>query len=221
MRRTVIGVLLAGLGAFCIGALATSAGATAFRAPREPSIDAPSGDPVVVSASSSGAPEAVTVKVSGFEPNTNVFVEQCSGEPETADGWTPTRSCDAGTSPAAAIVDADGNATFDASDPNHTFTPVSGLSPQGLFNCVPEGVKAPDDEVETFSNCRIRVSTNNLRPTSDQVFLAIKLPGSGESSDSGSNVSTYLLVFVVGAVVVIGVAFARRRTRADKQVNRR
>ena len=219
MRRAFIGCAAVALLALGVGPLAGAVGAVGAatsRAPGDTTIDAPGDDPIVVSASASGAPGAVTVKVSGFEPNTNVFVEQCSGEPESSDGWTPTRSCDAGTSPAAAIVDADGHATFDASDPNHAFTPVVGPSPQGLFNCIPAGAAKPDNGVDSFTNCRIRVSTNNLRPTSDQVFRAIELPGSEAASGSGSNVGAFVVAFAVAALIVIGVVFARRRTRADQ-----
>jgi hypothetical protein len=138
----------------------------------------PSGTPFVVGADGSGNPRAFTVKASGFTPSTNVFVEQCDGTAPSTAGWDPTINCDLGSSPAAVASDASGSVTFDAADVNHRFTPFKGESPQSLFNCLATGQAAPGNGLPNYTNCQVRISSNNTGPTSDQVFFTLSLPHS-------------------------------------------
>src|SRR5262245_33790297 len=95
-------------------------------------------DPHALTFDDDGKPETFTVTASGFSAGSLVYVEQCDGRAPTSENWRPTINCDAGTSPAPAIVDDDGVATFPSDDRNHAFHPFVGESPQQLFNCVPE-----------------------------------------------------------------------------------
>ena len=141
-------------------------------------ITTPTGSPFVVPGNLAGDPQKFTVVASGFVPGTNVFVEQCDGTPSTAVGWEPTQNCDVGSSPSAAVVDSNGNATFLSTDPNHAFTPFRGASPQGLFNCLSPLEASPDNGLTDFRNCQLRVASNNVVSTSDQVFRTLQLPES-------------------------------------------
>jgi large repetitive protein len=139
-------------------------------------ITTPTGNPIVVPGNAAGDPVAFTVVASGFVPGTNVFVEQCDGTPTTAVGWEPAQNCDVGSSPSPAIADTNGNATFLSTDSNHAFIPFKGASPQGLFNCLSPTDPSPQNGLDNFRNCQLRVSTNNVVSTSDQVLTTLRLP---------------------------------------------
>jgi hypothetical protein len=145
-------------------------------------------NPIVVPGDAAGNPLAINVVATGFPEGEGLaFVEQCDGvDPGTA-GYSPLTHCDSATSPAATDVGADGVASFPASDPNFAFTPFKGQSPQHKFNCVAPGESAPSAK-PTFSNCQIRVSTNNLATTTDQAYFTITLPATvlHTPSDIGS-----------------------------------
>lgn len=139
-------------------------------------VSTPSGNPIVVPADSSGNPRAITVTASGFQPDDSVFIEQCDGTPTTTFGWDPTVNCDLGTSPAPVVADSNGSVTFSALSAAHRFTPFKGTSPQGQFDC-----RAPQDPASaagqpSFTNCQVRLSTNNSTVTGDQTFFTLSLP---------------------------------------------
>jgi hypothetical protein len=161
--------------AAAMGALTALVGMSAAAA--DTRITEPSEDPVTVTVADDGWPAAVTVKADGFEPFQSVYIEQCNDRtPEDAD-WSPAIDCDPGSAPAAAIADESGVVVFAADDPNHAFRPFVGASPQRSFNCLGPDAPSPDNELEQdFRECQIRVSSNNTRSTSDQVFLRIELP---------------------------------------------
>lgn len=140
------------------------------------SITEPSGSTVNVGKDDQGYAAAFTVTARGFQPYENVFIEQCNGRPPTAASWSPSLDCDLGSAPAAAVADADGVATFSATDPNHALYPVVGPSPEALFNCLTPTMRSPANGVDDFTNCQVRISTSNTEGTDDQVFLRIKLP---------------------------------------------
>lgn len=197
------------------------AGVVAFASPvlAATTITSP-GSPYAVTADGSGTLQPFTIKVAGFKPNVSVYIEQCSGQPATAAKWTPTLACDVQSSPAAAITDGSGVATFAASDPNHAFHPFSGASPQNLFSCTASGAKAPEKDVPNYDNCQVRVATTNVAATDDQVFLTMTLPGgdgsSSASSGSDSSDPPYGLI-AAGVVVVVvggGAFLVLRRRRA-------
>ena len=170
MRRIValfLTVLLGGVGLVLVASPASAA-----------TITTPTGDPFVVPGDAGGNPQPFTVSASGYAAGSNVFIEQCDGTPTTATGWDPTTNCDLGASPAAVVADAGGVATFPAGDPNYSFHPFKGVSPQGLFNCLAPGQASPANGLPDFTNCQFRVSTNNSASTSDQVFRTMTLPAS-------------------------------------------
>jgi hypothetical protein len=203
--------IVAGAGAIGLIALvAPLSASTTFTTPTE--------NPFVVPVNASGQPKPFTVKVGGFEPNTSVYIEQCDGNAPASADWTPTKHCDVLSSPAAAITDAHGVATFDSSDPNHAFTAFKGVSPQHLFNCLGTGEVSTPNGLPNFDACQIRVASTNTATTPDQVFLTISLPKPGSSlPDHGAGPSDLPYRLVSGSVVVAGVGAAsfliRRRGR--------
>lgn len=151
-------------------------------------ITQPVGATFAVPGDASGNPLPFTVAATGFTPTALVYVEQCDGVDPTTKDWSPTVDCDLGSSPAPAIVDATGKATFLATDVNHAFTPFKGESEQSLFNCLSPTQPSPANGLADFRNCRMRVSTNNNAITADQSFVALTLPelGSGTTTTSTS-----------------------------------
>lgn len=136
----------------------------------------PSDQPVRVGVDAQGYPAPVTVVARGFEPYASVYIEQCNGKTPGDGEWSPGLDCDFGSAPAAAIADASGVVTFAAGDRNHAVRPFFGAGPQRLFNCLGPSSASPQDEVDDFRNCQIRVSTNNTTETDDQVFVRLELP---------------------------------------------
>lgn len=170
-------------------------------------ITEPAHVPYAVTLDSSNRPQAFTVVAKGFRPGSLVYVEQCDGHAPTDANWRAAANCDLGSSPAAAIVDKNGTATFDASDKNHAFHPFLGESPQQLFNCVPKGITAPKDDLPTYSTCQVRVSSNNYSSTTDQVFFALTLPtalASAKSSHSSSSNRAAVVAVIVAAALLLG-----------------
>lgn len=121
---------------------------------------------------------AITISASGFTPGQQVFVEQCDGVSPAANGWDPTIDCDNGFSPAPVPADSNGQVTFDANSANHKFIPFRGGSPQGDFNCLAPADPpfTPTDGLTDYTNCTIRVSSNNATVTSDQRFFNLVVP---------------------------------------------
>jgi hypothetical protein len=142
----------------------------------------PSGSPVTAAVPPTGQLAPVAVVAAGFAPGALVYVEQCDGVPPSEQQWTPTAHCDLGSSPAPAIADAGGKATFAAADANHAFRPFAGESPQSLFNCTAPGRKVPANGLPSFANCKLRVSTNNASVTVDQVFRVLAFRAAAVSS---------------------------------------
>src|SRR5262249_35516297 len=136
-------------------------------------ITTPSTNPFTVQADSNHNPLPFTINATGFTAGTQVFVEQCDGVSPTAPGWSPVIDCDLGSSPAPALVNSQGNVTFPSTDRNHAFHPFKGVSPQGLFNCLASGQADPNNGLKSFTNCQVRVSSNNTVPTGDQAFLTL------------------------------------------------
>jgi hypothetical protein len=163
-------VRLVGVVSVVLVALSSGAVATEIRQP--------TGSPFAVR----GGPSAFTLVASGFTPNANVFVEQCDGVPVTTTGWSPTIDCDLGSSPPPASADTNGVVTFDG---NKIFHPFQGESPQGLFNCLAPRQSAPANQLRSFTNCQVRVSSNNSAATADQTFLTIVLPPPGTHAPGG------------------------------------
>jgi hypothetical protein len=181
-------------------------------------ITAPSADPFHVALDASGEPVPFTITATGFLAGHLVFVEQCDGRLPSAPNWTPSRDCDVGGAPAPAVVDAKGTVQFLATDPNRAFNPVLGESPESLFNCIAPGGTAPKNDLTNYTNCQIRLSSNNVSATDDQVFASIVFGGSASGGGSSSSSPVGLVLIVVGVLIVtilVLVVFRRRRRSAD------
>jgi hypothetical protein len=196
---------------------------TMSRADAVTSISEPNGNPYGVQLDPQGRPVPFTIVVAGFPAGSLVYVEQCDPQPTSAPNWAPTRDCDIGTSPAAAIVDPTGRARFDAADRNHSFQPFVGLGPESLFSCVTPGAAAAKNGLPEYRSCQIRVSSNNNQSTPDQVFMPIVFgsasasPAAPGRSGSSSHLTTlFVIVAVVVLLVAVGAApvVARRRRGA-------
>ncbi len=219
-RAALVGLLVA---VFLATVFAAGAGAVT-------AIAQPSGNPYIVKLDAHRTPLEFTVVATGFPAGSLVYIEQCNDRPPTAPHWLPTRDCDIGSSPAAAIVDQAGTARFPAGDPNHGFQPFTGLGPEGLFACLSPSAPSLNQGVPEYRSCQIRVSSNNNDTTNDQVFLPIafggapaKVPASGTrgaagaSKSSGSGSATLVVAMLAVLAVVAGAAaivMVRRRRRA-------
>ena len=154
---------------------------TATAAPAFAAVTRPSSNPYTVLSDGSGNIRYMTVTASGFQPDDNVFIEQCDGTSPSSVFWDPTINCDLGSSPASAVANASGVVTFSATDVNHRFRPFAGDSPQGLFNCRAPGAPVGSSN-PSFTDCKMRLSTSNATGTSDQQFITLTLPGTPKLS---------------------------------------
>ncbi len=165
----VLGVLLV---------LAVVAGAATITTPK---------GPVKVAADAKGNPAPFVVAASGFSPGANIFAEQCDGNAPSTPRWSATLNCDLGSAPPPAIADANGVATFNGQS---MFQPVAGPSPQHLFNCIAPGTAPPKNHLKTYTNCQVRVSSNNSQNTQDQSFVTMVLPGPNAPRQPATTTST-------------------------------
>jgi hypothetical protein len=163
------------------------------------SITEPSGSPVVAPLDVAGRLAPIQVSATGFPLRTAVYVEQCDGTSPTTLHWDPTVHCDLGSSPSAVYADANGNVTFGVSDPKHAFVPFVGESPQSLFNCLPTGAKAPSNGLPNFTDCQVRVSSNDAAVTADQQFFGLKLPANATNPPPKPVTTTTILPRAGGA----------------------
>jgi hypothetical protein len=178
-------------------------------------ITTPSSNPFTIPEDAQGNPVSFTISGGGFPANApNVVVEQCDGtNPATTPGWSPNTHCDLATSPSPTSADANGNYTFPANDPNFGFTPFPpGPSPSNLFNCLYPGQTPPANGKPSFTNCQIRVSSNDTAVTSDQVFLTLTYP---QPTSSVSEVPV-AIVLPLGFLAIGGAFWLIRRRRAGQ-----
>jgi hypothetical protein len=193
-------------------------------------ITEPSGSPVVAPVDPAGHLAPLPVSATGFPVRTAVYVEECDGTGPTMPRWDPTEHCDLASSPAAAYADADGSVTFSAS---RAFVPFVGESPQSLFNCLPNGSPSPSNGLPSFTNCQVRVSSNNSAVTADQRFFGLRLPANAANPPprttttttkpragvASNNVTT--TTRMTAAVPVRSRHTARRRPRCRPRTPRR
>jgi hypothetical protein len=184
----------------------------------------PSSGSVKISYDAQGKPKQFTIKVSGFQPNQVVSVEQCDGKPVTDPSFGITLDCDTATIPAQANANAKGVVTFPANDPNFGFQPVRGASPQNFFNCVGPGDPKPINHLPTYSVCQVRVASDYVKRTTDEVFFPIDFGGkaansssevkAGRSSSSTPWALIAVIVLVAAAIVAAVIFLVRRRQHA-------
>jgi hypothetical protein len=177
-----------------------------------PHIVAPTQRPYHVALDANGKPIAFTVTAAGYPQFTQVFVEQCDGRQPSEPNWSPAVDCDDVSGQSPATADKHGVATFTATDPNVALQPFIGQSPQAIFNCIAPHSSAPNNGLPTFTNCQIRVATNPVKATEDQLFVPLVLGG----SNSSSSLSPWLFVAIIAGVVLVvaavigGIARTRR-----------
>lgn len=143
--------------------------------------------PYSVAADAKGNPAPFVVVASGFTAGSNIFAEQCDGNAPTTPQWSPTINCDLGSAPPPAIADANGVATFEGQS---MFQPFAGASPEHLFNCIAPGTSPPKNKLKTYTNCQLRVSSNNSSSTQDQTFMKLVLPGPNAPRQSATTTTT-------------------------------
>ena len=193
-------------GAIGVVALALPAAAT-FTSPTPPG-------PFTLSVNGSGDPLPFDIVVNGFHAGDHVVAEICDGTPASAQGWDPTINCDQQTAGSYALADANGVATFLASDVNRHINPFRGEGPSQLFNCIHAGDADPGNGEPTFSNCQLKVSTSLANGTTDQQFMTLTLPSAG-----GGPVTPevpFAVLLPIGAIAVGGGYFLIRRRRASR-----
>jgi hypothetical protein len=139
----------------------------------------PPTNPYAVPGDEAGNPLPFTITASGFNVGQNVFIEECDGKAATAPGWDPALDCDPGDTTPAKIADDTGTASF-AVGTDWQFTAFKGESPSSQFNCLgpDDPAMTPINFLQDWTNCQIRISSNNASATGDQQFLAIVLPDS-------------------------------------------
>ena len=158
-----------------LGVFVVSVGAT---------VTQPNSNPFNVPGDSAGNPKPFAVEVDGFAPGVQVFIEQCDGKDTGAVDWNVNFDCDLGSATPPVLADAGGVATFPVGTARE-FTPFKGESPQSLFNCVAASNDPPTTNGLTdWTNCQVRVSSNNTQATTDQQFFTLHLPKKPFSCDA-------------------------------------
>jgi hypothetical protein len=176
----------------------------------------PGDNPYHVVLDAQGKPQPFTVSATGFQPGHLVYLEQCNGRGPAEPNWSPSLDCDVGNAPPPAIVDKSGTATFATTDPDRKFTPFVGPSPSSLFNCLAPNGPHPNNGLTSYTNCQIRVSSNNVAATQDQVFSSIVFGGSGGGSSHAGWLIALGAVLVVLAILGLFLVL-RGRSSADAE----
>jgi hypothetical protein len=176
-------------------------------------ISTPSSNPFTIPVDGSGNPVAFDVAGTGFPANTPIYVEECDGVAPTSPGWSPTTHCDNQTSGTPITSDGSGNVTFPASNQNSNFIPFpAGLSPSGLFNCIAPGQTPPSNGKPSYTNCQLRMSSNDSGVTADQAFITLTYPAAtGQVAEV-----PYAVILPIGFLLIGGAFwfFYRRRSAA-------
>jgi hypothetical protein len=149
-----------------------------------------SNKPFQVPADNKGNPVSFTVAGTGWQPHTQVWIEQCDGVPPTSPTWNPNTDCDPATSPAGAVADAKGNVSFPVTNHNWAFPVFRGGSPQSMFNCLSPHERDLGNHLTSYRNCQVRMSSNDSAVTTDQTFLPIVLPDRIDGSDTAAPTTT-------------------------------
>ena len=173
------------------------------------SISSPT-SPFTLPVDASGNPVSFTISGTGFTAGVGIFVEECDGVPSSTPNYNPTLHCDNATSPSAVQADSTGAVNFPANDPNFGFTPFpAGLSPQNLFNCIAPGQTPPSNGKPTFTNCQLRMSSNNGAATSDQAFITLTYP----PPSTGVAEVPYAVILPIGFLLIGGAFWFLYRRR--------
>ncbi len=145
-------------------------------------ITSPTGNPFVVSGDSAGNPQPFTITANGFTPGVPVYVEECDGKTPNVGTWNVNIDCDNGRSTPGNVADGSGNVTF-AVGGDFQFTPFKGESPSTLFNCLSPHGAPIGNGLQNWTNCQLRVSSNNASHTGDESLPADPVAGRAERHD--------------------------------------
>jgi hypothetical protein len=194
--------------------------------------------PVVQSGSTAGTPLTFPVAGTGYLTNQQVFIEICDGNnASTFPGWDPNANCDLATSPAASTAQGTaGTTSWPATTASNSIVDFRGTSPQGIFNCVAQedvqGVPQNSDGsytltasatkngeplapgVPSWTNCQLRMSSNNSAVTADQVFITLTIP----NTPTGVPEASFPVLLPIGAagLLAAGVIITRRRRHSAR-----
>jgi hypothetical protein len=141
-------------------------------------VTTPSTNPFNVPGDAAGNPLSFQIDASPFPQGVSVaFVEQCDGiDPATDPNYSVLDHCDTNSSSAKVDVHADGVAEFLANDPNYGFYPFKGADSLNRWNCIAPGDPTPANGKPTYTNCQIRVSTDQNNFSSSDAYATMTLP---------------------------------------------
>ena len=220
MRNTT--KLLAAAGTVAAGSLMMAAPAFAATAITSPACGSTCPVTSYTSADHNGQPKPWTVTGSGFTAGQQVFEEICDGVAPTTGGYDPGAHCDIGSSGSAAVADSSGNVSFPASSTNLQIHPFLGDSPQGIFACIYPGQGVGNNGYSgaagtAYTNCQLRLSTNNTAVTSDQVYQTISYVDPASTATAPATTSYGAAAALGGSTVVLagGLFLARKRRAAS------
>ncbi len=196
-----VGVVgLGGAGVALVAAATPAFAAGTFVSPAVTPTDNPS---FTIPANGRGNPIPPDVVTTNFPQATNIFLEVCDGRSPSAQGYDVTLDCDNTTAPTP--IQSQGlsfQEMFTTANHNEAVLPFRGIGGGGGFNCLaPEDVKGgttpnPDGSVTpigssakngnpidpaqpSWTNCKVRVSSNNASNTNDQSFITFALSNGG------------------------------------------
>ncbi len=223
--------ILVGLGGTGVALLATAAPAFAVGQFLSPA----NGFTFPVNAA--GNPTRQDVKTTNF-PIGLVFIEACDGKSPAARGYDAALDCDNTTAPAP--VSSTGPTfveNFTTANADRAAMAFRGAGGSGTYNCLaPEDVKPGtgpkadgsvtpigpmtkngnviDLSVPSWSNCQIRVSSNNASNTQDQAYITYVLPNTGPGPVT-PEVPLAVILPLGAAALFAGGLFINRRRRTS------
>jgi hypothetical protein len=176
-----------------------------------PDCTAPGAPNLSCTASNVGKPASFAISATGFPLNGQIFAIICDGTPASAPGWDPTVNCDNLTSPAGRPTGTTGANTWDPNNINQRIGVFDGPSPGGSFNCLYPGEADPGNGLASFTNCQLRVASNNAAVTADQAFVTLTLQKPGAMVPE----TRFAVLLPIGALLLLGGGYLalRRRNR--------
>ncbi len=229
--------VLVGLGGTCVALVATATPAFAagvFVSPPVTPTDNPS---FTLPADAKGNPLPPDVVSTNFPPNNSIFIEVCDGKSPSAQGYDVTIDCDNTTSPTQILSQGlTYQEMFTKANHNEEVLPFRGQGGSDVFNCLaPEDVKAGtrpaadgsvtpigsttkngntiDTFVPSWSNCKVKVSSNNASNTSDQSFITFALSNTPSGPPPSTPEVPLAVILPIGAAGLFAGGFLINRRR--------
>jgi hypothetical protein len=153
-------------------------------------VTTPASNPFNVPGDAAGNPLSFQIDASPFPEGVSVaFVEQCDGvDPATDPNYSPLDHCDTFSSTSKVDVHADGIAEFLANDPNYGFNPFKGSDSLHRWNCIAPGDPDPGNGKPTYTNCQIRVSTDQNSFSPSDAYATMTLPSPAPRCHMGDGI---------------------------------